>query len=90
LERTRAAKLPSLEENVIPLEPAIMKHSITIERGKEKFHRWVIQCQYPITLGYAFTDYRAQGQTIPKVIMDIMAPPGNQQLTLFNIYVALS
>ncbi|EIM82415.1 uncharacterized protein STEHIDRAFT_64972 [Stereum hirsutum FP-91666 SS1] len=38
---------------------------------------------------YAFTDYRAQGQTIPYVLIDIAQPPSNG-LSLFNLYVALS
>ena len=31
--------------------------------------------QFPVTLAYAFTDYRSQGQTIPHVIIDIASPP---------------
>ncbi|KAF9789431.1 hypothetical protein BJ322DRAFT_1177486, partial [Thelephora terrestris] len=42
-----------------------------------------------ITGAYAFTDYRAQGQTIPYVVVDIAAPP-TSGLSLFNLYVALS
>ncbi|KAJ3995131.1 hypothetical protein F5050DRAFT_1574222, partial [Lentinula boryana] len=42
-----------------------------------------------LTLAYAFTDYRAQGQTIAPVIIDIASPPTGS-LNLFNIYVALS
>ncbi|KIK25556.1 hypothetical protein PISMIDRAFT_48220, partial [Pisolithus microcarpus 441] len=38
---------------------------------------------------YAFTDYRAQGQTISSVIVDIARPPSGG-LNLFNLYVALS
>ncbi|KAI6100728.1 hypothetical protein EDD16DRAFT_1844860 [Pisolithus croceorrhizus] len=45
--------------------------------------------QYPVTLAYAFTDYRSQGQTISHVIMDI-AKPLSGGLNLFNLYVALS
>ena len=42
-----------------------------------------------MTPAYAFTDYRAQGQTIPYVIVDIATPPTGG-LNLFNLYVALS
>ena len=45
--------------------------------------------QLPITTTYALTDYRAQGQTIPAVILDL-APPPTGKLSLFNLYVALS
>ncbi|KIK10975.1 hypothetical protein PISMIDRAFT_123542 [Pisolithus microcarpus 441] len=42
-----------------------------------------------MTNAYAFTDYWAQGQTIPYVIVDIAKPPSGG-LNLFNLYVALS
>lgn len=42
-----------------------------------------------MTVAYAFTDYRSQGQTIPYVIIDIATPPPGT-LSLFNLYVALS
>ena len=45
--------------------------------------------QLPLTLAYAFTDYRAQDQTLEPVIIDI-GPPPHSSLTPFNIYVALS
>ena len=45
--------------------------------------------QLPLTLAYAFTDYRAQGQTLEPVIVDIRPPP-HGSLTPFNIYVPLS
>ena len=49
----------------------------------------VNRTQLPLTLAYAFTDYRAQGQTIEPVVVDI-GPPPHGCLTPFNIYVALS
>ncbi|KAI6025363.1 hypothetical protein BKA83DRAFT_4052165 [Pisolithus microcarpus] len=42
-----------------------------------------------MTAAYAFMDYRAQGQTIPFVIVDIATPPSGG-LSLFNLYIALS
>jgi len=42
-----------------------------------------------ITTGYAFTDYKAQGQTIEHVIVDL-GKPATGELTAFNAYVALS
>ncbi|KAI5987012.1 hypothetical protein EDD15DRAFT_2174256 [Pisolithus albus] len=42
-----------------------------------------------MTPAYAFTDYRAQGQMLPCVIVDITMPPSGG-LNLFNLYVALS
>ncbi|KAJ7633509.1 hypothetical protein B0H17DRAFT_961772 [Mycena rosella] len=42
-----------------------------------------------MTAAYAFTDYRAQGKTIPYVLVNIGTPPSGT-LSLFNLYVALS
>ncbi|KAJ3713667.1 hypothetical protein C8R42DRAFT_565410, partial [Lentinula raphanica] len=42
-----------------------------------------------MTAAYAFTDYRAQGQTISKVIVDMGKVPTGA-LTLTSLYVALS
>ena len=42
-----------------------------------------------MTVAYAFTDYRSQGQTIPYILIDIATPPTGG-LNLFNLYVALS
>ena len=85
LSRTRAAALPDLEEGVIPISRISTKTQIRV-RGKT---RTVTRAQFPITGAYAFTDYRAQGQTIPYVIVDIATPP-TSGLSLFNLYVALS
>ncbi|KAF9230448.1 hypothetical protein BU15DRAFT_57226, partial [Melanogaster broomeanus] len=42
-----------------------------------------------ITAAYACTDYRAQGQTISALVIDIGTPPSGG-LSLFNLYVAMS
>ena len=85
LSRTRAAALPNLEEGVIPIKRVSTKTQIRVH-GKS---RTVTRTQFPITGAYAFTDYRAQGQTIPYVVVDIATPP-TSGLSLFNLYVALS
>ena len=85
LSRTRAAALPNLEEGVIPIQRVTSKTQIRVG-GKS---RTVTRAQFPITGAYSFTDYRAQGQTIPYVVVDIASPPSSG-LSLFNLYVALS
>ncbi|KAF8463787.1 hypothetical protein JB92DRAFT_2823948 [Gautieria morchelliformis] len=44
--------------------------------------------QLPLT-AYTFTDYKAQGQTLQPVIIDIARPPSGG-LNAFNAYVAIS
>ena len=85
LNRTRAARLNGLDDGVIPIFPAKCLMQITLEKKTKTVTRW----QYPITAAYCFTDYRSQGQTIPRVIVDIASPPTGK-LSLFNLYVALS
>lgn len=91
LHRTRASRLEGLDEHVIPVEPMTMTMQISIatSSGGKTVQRSVRRKQYPMMAAYTFTDYRSQGQTIPKVIVDIHTPPGGK-LTLFNLYVALS
>ena len=85
LNRTRAARLDSLDAGVIPIFPAKSSMQIVLARKTKTVTRF----QYPITAAYCFTDYRSQGQTIPRVIVDIASPPTGK-LLLFNLYVALS
>jgi len=85
LSRTRAARLDGLDDGVIPIFPAKSSMQVTLGRKTKTVTRF----QYPITAAYCFTDYRAQGQTIPRVIVDIASPPSGK-LSLFNLYVALS
>lgn len=90
LERTRAEKLEYLDPGVIPIRPILQTMRINVRgpNGRTKI-RTVKRSQYPMTLAYAFTDYRSQGQTIRFVIVDIARPPTGS-LSLFHMYVALS
>ena len=85
LDRTKAPSLEGLSQNVIPVEP--VKKTFMISKNGEKMT--VNRSQLPLTLAYAFTDYRSQGQTLLPVLVDIATPPYGR-LTPFNVYVALS
>jgi hypothetical protein len=90
LEQTRATAFPGLQANVIPI--FAMKRSFQIQvptPNGSKARRNVTRRQFPITPAYAFTDYRSQGQTLSRVIVDLATPPSGS-ISLFNIYVALS
>jgi hypothetical protein len=88
LERTWISKLDGLEEGVIPIRPRQRAMRISVQQRKgPAATQTVKRMQYPLTLAYAFTDYRSQGQTIVPVVMDIATPPG-RTLTLFNIYMS--
>ena len=85
LDRTKAPSLKGLSRNVIPIIP--VKKTFTINKGSSKIT--INRTQLPLTLAYAFTDYRSQGQTLQPVMIDI-GPPPYGHLTPFNVYVALS
>ncbi|THH04757.1 hypothetical protein EW146_g10090, partial [Bondarzewia mesenterica] len=90
MQRTRTQKLISLDERVVPIEPSMQSIRISMTGPDGKPMTKAIQRrQFSTTAAYAFTDYRAQGQTLPHVIVDIASPPSGK-LTLFNLYVALS
>ncbi|KAF8226808.1 hypothetical protein L208DRAFT_1299996 [Tricholoma matsutake] len=77
---------PGLQEGLIPIFPAERKFTIQGHSGgKIK----VTQRQLAFTAGYAFTDYKAQGQTLEHVIVDLAKPPRGS-ITPFRAYVALS
>lgn len=87
LDRTRAIALPGFPTGVIPVVP--MEKTFSIVSATRRRAITVKRLQFPLTAAYAFTDYRAQGQTIPNVLIDIRKPP-SFPLTAFNAYVALS
>jgi hypothetical protein len=73
--------LKGLSDGLIPLEPSKKGMKIRYTDGNRR--------QLPITAAYAFTDYKAQGQSLEPVIINIGNPPSGG-LNTFNAYVAIS
>ncbi|KIK75367.1 hypothetical protein PAXRUDRAFT_173071 [Paxillus rubicundulus Ve08.2h10] len=88
MDKTRVTPLEGLQESIIPIEPISKSFRISVQEEKTITHTVTPQ-QLPITAAYACMDYRAQGQTIPAVLIDIESPPTGG-LSLFNLYVTLS
>jgi hypothetical protein len=84
-DHTKAKSLHGLPDGVFPIEPATCRYTLDVEGQAITVERK----QLPVTGGYAFTDYRSQGQTLPAVIVDLAKPPSGN-LTSFGAYVALS
>ena len=74
-----------IPDGVIPISPSMVRFSVDVNGEKVKLERH----QLAIVPGYAFTDYKAQGQTMECVIVDISKPPSGSLLP-FGVYVALS
>ncbi|KAF8829472.1 hypothetical protein HHX47_DHR3001033 [Lentinula edodes] len=80
-------ELPGLAHGILPIMPSKGQFVITDGQGSR---RTISRMQTAITPGYAFTDYKGQGQTMEHVIVDLRAPIGGQGITPFGAYVALS
>jgi ATP-dependent exoDNAse (exonuclease V) alpha subunit len=77
---------PGLPAGIVPLTPSQARFTVT---GRTEKSFKITRRQYAMTAGYAFTDYKSQGQTIEYVIIDIGKPP-TRTLSPFSVYVALS
>jgi len=75
----------SVEEGVVPIVPSTAPFPVHTNGKSYEVRRR----QLAITAGYAFTDYKSQGQTIEYVIIDL-APPPTGGTSAFSTYVALS
>nr|GAT44847.1 predicted protein [Mycena chlorophos] len=73
-------------EGELPVLPTTGSFAIHTQDGTR---HTIKRRQYALTAGYAFTDYKSQGQTLSHVIVDLENPP-HGGLSPFNAYVALS
>ncbi|KIL65995.1 hypothetical protein M378DRAFT_75913 [Amanita muscaria Koide BX008] len=69
----------------VPIAPSTT--TFTVNVGEKSFG--IRRRQLAMTAGYAFTDYKSQGQTIEYAIIDLAKPPRGT-ITPFSAYVALS
>jgi ATP-dependent exoDNAse (exonuclease V) alpha subunit len=77
---------PGFKPGLIPIFPSKVKFNIPNSRNpKTQINRR----QFALVAGYAFTDHKAQGQTIENVIVDI-GPTRRFSVDAFAAYVALS
>lgn len=84
-EKCTLPPLPGLPQGTIPLFPK--KTAITIKTGNET--TTVQRRQFCVTGGYGLTDFKAQGQTMGKTVIDIKKPPTGAYGSM-NVYVARS
>jgi hypothetical protein len=74
--------IPGLPPSVIGIEPVSLTYNII--RNKKMTY-----IQFPVTLAYAITDYKCQGQTFEWVIVDLKKPTRGSSPTS-SPYVQLS
>ena len=80
-DRVSNLAFPGLPAGIIPLTPSRAKFTV---RGRSGKTLKVERKQYTMTAGYAFTDYKLQGQTIEYVIIDIGRPLGHSPRSQFT------
>jgi hypothetical protein len=73
------------DDNAVPIIK--QKKSFTIQNGEVRFQRF----QFPLTLAYAITAYKCQGDTLEEVIIDFGAAEGERtNIQWGSFYVALT
>ena len=77
---------PGLEPGLIPIFPSEVSFNVNYQQNSCTKVHWR---QYPICAGYAFTNHKAQGQTLEWVIIDI-GMTKKFPVTPFMAYVVLS
>ncbi|GAW10284.1 ATP-dependent DNA helicase PIF1 [Lentinula edodes] len=80
-------KIDGVEDGLLPIIPTEASFTIVLTDGSR---RTVNRRQVALTPGYAFTDYKGQGQTLEYVIVDMEKPCGGPDINPFSAYVALS
>ncbi len=86
LDHSSFPRFEGLEPNEIPIFPSETSFKFTTSAGNKPTAK---RRQLALTPAYAFTDYKAQGQTIEYVIVDLDESTRNS-LDPFHAYVALS
>lgn len=86
LDHCSFPRFEGLEANEIPIFPSETSFKISAATGAKTT---VKRRQLALTPAYAFTDYKAQGQTIEYVIVDLDESTRNS-MDPFHAYVALS
>ena len=74
--------IPGLPENVVPIWPESFKYNAG-------HGRWARLRQFPVTLAYAITDFKCQGQTYEWLRVDIKKPQTGAS-SVMSPYVQLS
>ncbi|KIK76881.1 hypothetical protein PAXRUDRAFT_168539 [Paxillus rubicundulus Ve08.2h10] len=74
--------LPGVGSQMVPIRPHTVRFPYKVP-GQHSFQ--ISRSQLPLIPGWSYTDYKAQGATLPKVVLDLASARGLQ-----NAYVMLS
>ncbi|OSC96122.1 hypothetical protein PYCCODRAFT_1379688, partial [Trametes coccinea BRFM310] len=76
---------PELDEDIVPVFPEPTRFRCVMSLGGRSMVKTVVRHQLPLIPAYAFTDYKSQGRSLTKAIVDI-----ESARTLQGVYVMLS
>lgn len=80
--KSQIIQIPGLPENVVPIWPESFRYDVG-------HGRWAKLRQFPVTLAYAITDFKCQGQTYEWLRVDIKKPQTGAA-SVMSPYVQLS
>ncbi|OJT07430.1 ATP-dependent DNA helicase PIF1 [Trametes pubescens] len=76
---------PELDEDIVPIFPESSSFKCTISVGGKKAPKTVSRLQLPLVPAYAYTDYKSQGKSLTRAIVDLASAHSLQ-----GVYVMLS
>ncbi|PIL26216.1 hypothetical protein GSI_11971 [Ganoderma sinense ZZ0214-1] len=74
-----------LEEDVVPIFPESVSFKVQINVNGKALRRSISRTQLPILPAYAYTDYKSQGKSLTRAIVDL-----DSAMSLQGVYVMLS
>lgn len=98
-ESRKVPNLPGLPHNIIPIPLEEVNLSIDISKllptalKKKSIRPPIIKIkrkQFPLVPAFAYTTHKSQGQTIPKVVLDLKFPPPPFPKEIATSYVPLT
>ncbi|KAG8935210.1 hypothetical protein FRC01_005466 [Tulasnella sp. 417] len=81
--------IPGFQLGEVPILPYTHRFHIQPFKANKSSPVTVTRHQYGLVPAFAFTDYKAQGQTLNQVVVDI-GQPARGHISQFNAYVAVS
>lgn len=76
--------IPGLEEGIVPIFPETMSFDFRFKDGDKIRTRSVTRKQLPLLPAYSYTDFKSQGRTLDRAIVDLYTARGQ------GVYVMLS
>lgn len=77
-------KVDGFDRDIVPIFPVSVRIEFQASRGEDMVKKAFVRMQLPLIPAYAYTDFKSQGRTLPRVIVDLVTAKGQ------GVYVMLS